>query len=105
MIRLGRDAEWLEAPNGMRHALGARRTLRRLLLALAESRRTRAGAALTVDELLQAGWPGEDPLPEAGQNRVYVAISTLRKLGLGEHLQRWDGGYRFDPAVACQFAE
>jgi hypothetical protein len=102
-IRVGRDAEWLETPSGARHALGARRTLRRLLVALAEARRDRAGVALTVEELLHAGWPGEDPLPEAGSNRVYVAISTLRKLGLGESLQRWDGGYRLDPAVPCQF--
>jgi hypothetical protein len=100
---LGRDGEWLETPNGMRHALGTRRPLRRLLVALAEARRDRAGAALTVEEMLQAGWPGEDPLPEAGHNRVYVAVSTLRKLGLGELLQRWDGGYRLDPDVQCQF--
>jgi hypothetical protein len=32
-----------------------------------------------------------------------VTISTLRKLGLGEVLQRWDGGYRLDPAVPCHF--
>jgi hypothetical protein len=101
-IRLGRNGEWLETPNGMRHALGARRPLRRLLLALAEAHRDRAGASLSVAELLQVGWPGEDPLPEAGNNRVYVAISTLRKLGLGDLLQRWDGGYRLDPGVRCQ---
>ncbi len=102
-IRIGRDGDWLETPNGMRHALATRRPLRRLLVALAEAHRSRAGVALTVDELLHAGWPGEDPLPEAGSNRVYVAISTLRKLGLSELLQRWDGGYRLDPAVQCQF--
>jgi hypothetical protein len=101
-ILVGRDAEWLETPNGMRHALGARRPLRRLLLALAEARRDRAGAPVTVDEMLQIGWPGESPLPEAGRNRVYVAVSTLRKLGLGESLQRWDAGYRLDPGVPCQ---
>jgi hypothetical protein len=102
-IRLGPDAEWLETPNGMRHALGARRSLRRMLLALAEARRDHAGTTLSVDDLLEAGWPGEDPLVEAGSNRVYVAISTLRKLGLGELLQRWDGGYRLDPVVPFQF--
>jgi hypothetical protein len=104
-IVVGGGGEWLETPNGMRHNLRARRPLRRLLFALADTRRRRAGAALTVDELLQAGWPGETPLPEAGQNRVYVAISTLRKLGLGDLLQRWDGGYRIDPNVRCDFKD
>jgi hypothetical protein len=100
-IVLGQDGEWLATPNGMRHSLGRRRPLRRLLLALVHAHRSRAGASLTVDELLEAGWPGEQPLPEAGSNRVWVAISTLRKLGLGETLQRWDGGYRLDPSVPC----
>lgn len=98
-IRLGAEAEWLETPNGMRHSLRARRPLRRLLVALASAHRSRVGSSLTVDDLLQAGWPGESPLPEAGSNRVYVAISTLRGLGLDDHLQRWDGGYRLDPAI------
>jgi hypothetical protein len=101
-ILLGRDAEWMETPNGKRYALGARRPLRRVLLALAEARRDRAGAPVTIDEILQIGWPGESPLPEAGRNRVYVAVSTLRKLGLGDSLQRWDTGYRLDPGVPCQ---
>jgi hypothetical protein len=86
----------------MHHSLRARRSLRRVLIALAEARRDRSGLPLTVDDLLQAGWPGETPLPEAGSNRVYVAISALRQLGLNEILQRWDGGYRLDPATAVQ---
>jgi hypothetical protein len=95
--------EWLETPDGGQLALGRRGPLRRVLVALAEAQTTRAGAALTVDELLTAGWPGERPLPEAANNRVWVTISTLRKLGLGDVLQRWDGGYRLDPAVPCHF--
>jgi hypothetical protein len=75
VIRKG--GEWLETPNGARHALGRRGPLRRVLLAR------------------------ERPLPEAGNNRVWVTISTLRKLGLGDVLQRWDGGYRLDPSVPC----
>jgi hypothetical protein len=98
-IRVGLDGEWIETPNGIRHSLRARRPLRRVLHALAYARRDRSGCALTVDELLQAGWPGETPLAEAGSNRVYVAISTLRQLGLAELIQRWDGGYRLDPHV------
>jgi hypothetical protein len=74
-------------------------------VALAEAHRDRAGAALTVDELVHVGWPGENPIPRAGTNRVYVAISTLRGLGLGPLLQRWDNGYRLDPTVPCRFED
>jgi hypothetical protein len=100
-VVIRRGGEWLETPNGARHALGRRGPLRRVLLALAEAQGSRAGAALSVDDLLTAGWPGERPLPEAANNRVWVTISTLRKLGLGDVLQRWDGGYRLDPSVPC----
>ena len=102
-IVVGLDAEWVETPNGMRHTLRARRPLRRLLLALMLAHRDRPGGVVGVDELLQAGWPGESPHPEAASNRIHVAISTLRKMGFGEALQRWDGGYRIDPGVQCRF--
>jgi hypothetical protein len=102
-IVVGLDAEWVETPNGMRHTLRARRPLRRLLLALMLAHRDRPGGVVGVEELLQAGWPGESPHPEAASNRIHVAISTLRKMGFGEALQRWDGGYRIDPGVQCRF--
>ena len=38
-------------------------------------------------------------LPEAGASRVYVAISTLRRMGLRDLLQRIDTGYLIDPAT------
>jgi hypothetical protein len=102
-ILVGLDGEWFETFEGARRRLGSRGPLRRLVAALAEARRDRAGAVLTIEELLQAGWPGENPIQKAGSNRVYVAIATLRKLGLGPLLQRWDNGYRLDPSVPCRF--
>jgi hypothetical protein len=102
-ILLGRDAEWLQTPDGTRHDIGGRRPLRRLLLALAQARCDRPGVPVSVEEMLAAGWPGESPLPEAGRNRVYVAVSALRNAGLGESLQRWDSGYRIDPQLRCDF--
>jgi hypothetical protein len=51
------------------------------------------------DALLAAGWPGERILPDAATNRLYVAIATLRKLGLRDVLVRFDEGYRLDPGV------
>jgi hypothetical protein len=96
---IGKDAEWVRAPSGERHVI-ARLPLRRLLLRLARERQDRPGQRLDVDTLLESGWPGEQPIREAGLNRVYVAISLLRKLGLREALQRNAEGYRLDPDLA-----
>ena len=52
-----------------------------------------------IAELLAAGWPGEIVLHEAGRNRVYTAVKTLRQLGLGNALVRYDDGYLIDPIV------
>jgi len=52
-----------------------------------------------VEGLLEKGWPGERVHPEAGADRVYMALSTLRKLGLREVLVSRDDGYLLDPRV------
>ena len=43
--------------------------------------------------------PGERPLHEAGRNRLYVALSMLRKLGLRALIERDEAGYRLDPTI------
>jgi hypothetical protein len=73
--------------------------VRRLLRELVRTRLNAPGNCLDTDQLLEAGWPGERPIREAGLNRVYVAVSLLRKLGLRDILQRQEHGYRLDPAV------
>jgi hypothetical protein len=35
--------------------------------------------------------------PESGAERVYTAVRTLRRLGLGRVLLSRDGGYLLDP--------
>ncbi len=56
---------------GQEHVdMSRRRALRLVLTKLATHRITAPGQALTLDELLEAGWPGERVLPEAGSNRV-----------------------------------
>jgi tetratricopeptide (TPR) repeat protein len=90
---------WFKAPRGKKVDIASRKAPSLLLSALAEARRKSPGASLTVDELFSAGWPGERALPSSAASRVYVAISTLRKLGLESILIRDDAGYRLDPAV------
>ncbi len=70
-----------------------RRALPGILRRLVAQRRTQDADPLTVYDLIEAGWPGEKTLPEAGAHRVYVAIDTMRKLGLRDCILRNDDGY------------
>jgi tetratricopeptide (TPR) repeat protein len=93
------DARDVRAPSGAVLSLAQRRAPRLILLRLVEERDRAPGHPLTVDQLLEAGWPGERVLPDAGASRVYVALGTLRKLGLREVILSRDGGYLLDPRV------
>ena len=57
------------------------------------------GQPVSVESLLEAGWPGERVQVEAGLNRVHVALSTLRGIGLRDVLVNRDHGYLLDPDV------
>jgi len=99
ILRVGRGAYWLEAPDQTRTDLATRAPLRRLLAFLVERRLASPGTASTTLELAAQGWPGERIQPEAAGDRVYTAIGTLRRLGLGGVLVRRDGGYTLDPSL------
>jgi hypothetical protein len=77
--------------------LSRRRPLWLVLSALADARLEKSGEAVGRDVLLEAGWQGERMHPEAALNRLYVAIATLRKLGLRDALLNRDDGYLIDP--------
>lgn len=62
-------------------------------------RRTAPGVPVPMQELLAAGWPGERMQAGAGENRLYVAMSALRNLGVGEILVRGDGGWLLEPSI------
>lgn len=92
---IARNGSYFEAPGIGRVSLESRKVLQLLLQALTES----AGAILTVPQLVAAGWPGERVLPRAGASRVYVSITTLRKMGLRDALERTPKGYRVHPSA------
>lgn len=96
-LTVGPDAQWISAPDGSRHRLG--RAHRRIMLALVERHRADSTGALTLWNLLAAGWPGEEPVADSGANRVYVALTRLRQLGLREVIERFDDGYRIAPST------
>jgi len=94
-LRVDGETRRVSLPDGSVVDLSRRGVLWRLVEALAGARREHPPRPLTVHELLEAGWPGEAPTGASGLNRVKVALSTLRKLGLREVLQREGGGYVF----------
>lgn len=90
---------WFKLPGQPRARLGRKALLRRLLHALVVQRLDAPGQALSTDALIEAGWPGEYMLPEAGANRLYVSIKRLRSLGIDAILITDSSGYLLDPEV------
>jgi hypothetical protein len=79
--------------------LDRRRAVRLILQKLVEHRLKAPGETLSSDALFEAGWPGERVLVQAAAGRVYVALATLRRLGLRGSLLSRDGGYLLDPRI------
>ena len=88
-------------PPGAREDVDLRRRtpLQRIVLVLARRRLDAPGEALALEELLAAGWPGERVRYSAGTNRVHVALSTLRNLGLRAFLVSGPDGYALTSAL------
>jgi hypothetical protein len=99
------DARWCRLPDGSEVEFTKGRALRLMLARLFEERLRAPGGALTIDDLFASGWPGERASPEAIENRVYVGISRLRKLGFKGLLLSRDDGFLLDPAVPAYCAD
>jgi hypothetical protein len=102
-LLVGPDAAWFEVGGGERQRLGG--ALRRVLAVLLDRHAVQPGAPLSIWDILEAGWPGERPVVEAGANRVYVAIARLRGRGLRDVIERFDDGYRLAPGTVIRAAE
>lgn len=79
--------------------LGQRLPLARLLQVLGAARLEHPGLFVERERLMESAWPGEMLLPASRKNRLHVALSTLRTLGLRSVLQGNAHGYRLDPDV------
>jgi hypothetical protein len=91
-------------PAGNVVPLPPRSPMRRVLDRLVAERLARPGAAVSVDDLVAAGWPGERIREDAALNRLYVALATLRKRGLRELIVSTEGGYALSRAVPFERA-
>lgn len=98
-LLVGAHGEHLNGVGGKSVDLATRPVLSRILTRLVEARVAEAGRCLSADALVEAGWPGERILPAARTNRLKVALSTLRGLGLGSQLVHRPDGYLLDPSV------
>ncbi len=96
VFRVARDGSWFVASGRPLEDLSARPTLARVLSVLVDMRTKTPGQALPAMELLVRAWPTERPATRSGTNRVYVAITELRKLGLRKLLLTNDEGYLLD---------
>jgi DNA-binding NtrC family response regulator len=83
-------------------SLSRRGPLRRVLLRLAEAHERQRGSAITADDLLAAGWPGEKPIGQSAEGRVRTAIWMLRRMGLHDLLVTRDDGYLLAGDVAIE---
>lgn len=97
--RIHRWGNWFEPPQREAVSLGRRRAARLLLIAFTHAHQQAPGQAMSVNELLEAGWPGERIQPQAARKRLHTTIKDLRQLGLSALLQTFHDGYRFDPEV------
>ena len=71
----------------------------RVLWALARRRASGVLEAAGPDTLVSEVWPDESLIRRSGRNRLYVALSALRKAGLSSVIERTPDGYRITPRV------
>jgi hypothetical protein len=96
-VRVAKSARWFETADSQRIDLWRRPMMQRLLAALARAMAEQPDESLVIDALLAAVWPDDRSSKGSLRNRLRVAISSLRSLGLYDALLFVDGGYRLDP--------
>ena len=91
---------WLRAGQSELVRCDNHRAVRALLVAFVERHAAAPGEALSRRELIDIAWPGETILENAARNRLRVALTRLRKMGLKDLLLRTGDGYALD--ASCQ---
>lgn len=93
------DGSELTSPEGATVDLRRRQAVRRILVALARARVASPGTALSAEDCIEAGWPGERMSWASAQARLWTSIRTLRALGLEDALETVGEGYRLSTEV------
>jgi hypothetical protein len=103
--RVARDGSWVDPPDGPRIELHRHAANARIVAFLAQRRAEDPEVATDAIGLAGAGWPGERIVAAAAANRVRVALSTLRRMGLADLIERVEGGWRLGADQQVQIAE
>ena len=101
---VARDGSWFQTPSTAQVDLRQRKRLHRLFAALVAHYDERPRDALSLDMLIQKGWPQERMDSHSAINRLHVALTTLRNLGLRDLILRDDKGYRLDASKPLMLA-
>ncbi|MEZ4224585.1 MAG: AAA family ATPase [Polyangiaceae bacterium] len=96
---------WFRTPGGETVDLAHRGAPRALLARLLAARLEGGDGWVGAQDLVAAAWPGERITKDAASLRLRVALSSLRKLGLGAHLQRRAGKYRINTEIPVRAVE
>jgi hypothetical protein len=83
--------------------LGRHPSLWSLLQVLVRERMARPGECISTRRLITIQWPNGTVRWRSGRSRIYMAISKLRRMGLGPILEKRAEGYRICPE--CQVRE
>jgi len=102
-LLVAEDGRWFRPPGGARVDLSQKPNLQQLLVSLTTRRIRAVGEPMSVHALFRVVWPGDRAGANIATNRVRVAITRLRKLGLGDLLVG-RGGYLLDPEVPIVIA-
>ena len=99
-LTVGRDAESFCLSGGERVDLRTLGSIRRVFRLLVESHCARPGHPVSIAEIFEVAWFGEEVDESAlggRRGRVYTVLSKLRKMGLESVLCRKSAGYHLDP--------
>jgi hypothetical protein len=99
------SGRWFTLPAGERVSLHRREVLARVLGALVRARIEQPGRVVRAEQLIELAWPGERFIEGSGENRLHVALSNLRQLGLRPVIARVEDGYRIDPEAPARFVD
>ncbi|UJR81528.1 hypothetical protein [Sandaracinus amylolyticus] len=98
---IAHDGRWFSLEGSRPIDLESRPVLRRTLAVLAEARVAEPGVTVARATLVARLWPEDARLGERLlENRMNVAIATLRRLGLRDAIRTGDRGYRLREDLA-----
>lgn len=102
VVVIHREGRWMKLPDGKFVDMKAHKALSNLVLGLAAERMAAPNTPISAEQLVAIGWPGETIMAKAARNRLSVALSTLRTLGLNDAIVKTEEGYMLHPSIVLR---